>query len=66
MFLIFRGLIHKIKSLIVLGSLKNLPSTPKVIYYMLDNNFFYTQLGFAFDLQKDFYVAHFFSSGVKS
>ena len=30
----------------------------KVIYYVLHNNFFYTQLAFAFDPQKGFYIVH--------
>ena len=37
------------------GSLKNLHSSPTVIYYVLYSNFFYTQLASAFVPQKDFY-----------
>ena len=56
---IFQFLISKfngprivIKSEILLNNLT-------VIYYMLIyNNFFYTQLAFVFDLQKDLYIVH--------
>ena len=34
-------------------------SDPIVIYYVLNSNFFYTQLAFAFVPQKDFYYAIF-------
>ena len=36
------------------GSLKNVHSSPAVIYYVLYSNFFYTQLASAFVPQKDF------------
>ena len=32
---IFQGLIHEMKNLTVLGSLKNLPSSPIVTYYFV-------------------------------
>ena len=38
-----QGLIPEIKNLIGSGSLKNLQSGLIVIYYVLYNNFFYTQ-----------------------
>ena len=54
-FLIFQGLIHKIKKTIVPGSLKNLKNGLIVIYYTLYNNLLYTQLASFFVPQKDFY-----------
>ena len=57
-FCIFEGLMHETKNLIVLRSLKNLPTSLIVFYYMLYNNFFYTQLASVFDLQKEFYIDH--------
>ena len=38
---------------------KKLRRSLKVIYYVLNNNFFYTQLAFAFVPQKDSYYAFF-------
>ena len=49
----------EIKNAIVPGSLKNLQNLLLVIYYVLNNNFFYTKLAFAFVPQKDFYYALF-------
>ena len=37
---------------------KILFSDPVIIYYVLYNNFFYTQLDFVFDRKKDFYFIH--------
>ena len=39
-------------------SLKNLSSSPIVIFYVLDNNFLHTQLTFAFVPQKYFFNVH--------
>ena len=33
-------------------------SESKVIYYILYNSFFYTQIAFDFNLQNDFYIVH--------
>ena len=55
--LIFQVLIYEI-NLIAPRSLKNLQSGPIVIYYVLNNNFFYTQLVFA--LQKNPYYGFLF------
>ena len=41
------------------GSLKNLQSGPRVIYYISYSNFFNIQIAFAFVLQKDFYYILF-------
>ena len=57
-FFIFQGLIHEIKNLIVPGSLKKSAKWPISHLLWLYNNFFYTQLAFAFVLQKGFYYAH--------
>ena len=46
---------NEIKNFIVPGSFKNLQSGPIVIYYVLYNNVFYTQLASSFIPQKDFY-----------
>ena len=56
-FLIFQVLIYEI-NLIAQRSLKNLQIGPIVIYYVLNNNFFYTQLVFA--LQKNPYYGFLF------
>ena len=53
-FFLFQGLIHEIKNLIVPGSLKNLHRVPIVTFYVLNNNFSYTELASAFVPQKDF------------
>ena len=58
-FLIFQGLIHEIENLIVPGYLKNLEILSIVICYVLNNNFFYTRLAFAFVSQKDSYFIFF-------
>ena len=44
----FQRVIHEIENLIVPESLKNQQSGPIVIYYLLYDNFFYTQLVYAF------------------
>ena len=43
---LFQGLIHEI-NLIPPGSLKNLENLSTVAYFVLNNNFFHTQLAFA-------------------
>ena len=51
----FQGPIREMKNLIVPGSLKQLQSSPRSIYYILYSNFFYTQLASAVVSQKDLY-----------
>ena len=56
---IFQFLISKSNCLSIVIKSEILLNNLTVIYYMLIyNNFFYTQLAFVFDLQKDLYIAH--------
>ena len=56
-FFTFQGRSYEV-NLITVRSLKNLSSSPIVIFYVLDNNFLHTQLAFAFVRQKYFFNVH--------
>ena len=49
---------HFLNSLRIAKKPKILISDPVIIYYVLYNNFLYTQLDFVFDRKKDFYYIH--------